>query len=162
MMVVVVPEVALVNVNVAVGVPVMAAVVVIVVVVLTGSVIVDVTVAAIAKNVLAPVTERVPAPSLDRVQLKVEPPPTKVLPGAAVMLILPVPVPAVVVYAVGAALLKAVAVPAGQTKNPLLNVRFFVPAAVAYDVPTVRVLPFRSMVPLAWVNARAVPIVKAS
>jgi hypothetical protein len=44
-MVVVVPEVALVSVNVAVGVPVMAAVVVIVVVVLIGSVIVDVTVA---------------------------------------------------------------------------------------------------------------------
>ena len=48
-------------------------------------------------NVLAPVIVSAPAPSWLSVQLKVDPPPTKDLAVAAVMLIKPVPVPAVVV-----------------------------------------------------------------
>ena len=85
---------------------------------------------AIVVKVLLPETVSAPAPSLDRVQLNVEPPPTKVLAVAAVMLILPVPVPAVVVKFVGAALLKDDVFALGQTSVPPLNVRFFVPAAV--------------------------------
>ena len=81
-------------------------------------------------KVLLPETVNAPAPSFDRVQLNVEPPPTKVLAVAAVMLILPVPVPAVVVKFVGPALLKDDVFALGQTSVPPLNVRFFVPAAV--------------------------------
>jgi len=85
---------------------------------------------AMAVKVLLPDTVRAPAPSFDRVQLNVEPPPTNVLAVAAVMLILPVPVPAVVLKFVGAALLKDVVFGSGQTNVPPLNVRFFVPVAV--------------------------------
>jgi len=81
-------------------------------------------------KVLLPEMVSAPAPSFDRVQLYVLAPPTNVFAVAAVMLILPVPVPAVVVKLVGATLLKAVAVAAGHTKVPALKVRFFVPAAV--------------------------------
>jgi len=86
---------------------------------------------AIVVKVLLPETVSVPAPSLERVQLNVEPPPTKVLAVAPVMLILPVPVPAVVVKFVGLALLKAVVEAVGQIRVPPLNVRFFVPTPVA-------------------------------
>ena len=48
-------------------------------------------------KVLEPVIVSAPAPDWLSVQLKVDPPPTKVLAVAAVMLIKPVPVPAVVV-----------------------------------------------------------------
>jgi hypothetical protein len=48
-------------------------------------------------NVFAPVIVSAPAPPWLRVQLNVEPPPTKVLAVAPVMEIVPVPVPAVVV-----------------------------------------------------------------
>lgn len=117
---------------------------------------------AMAVKVLLPETVNAPAPSLDKVQLNVEPPPTKVLAVAPVMLILPVPVPAVVVKPVGAALLKDVVFYTGQTNVPPLNVMFFVPVAVRYRVPTVSVLPLRSMVPLVCVRMRVVPISRAS
>ena len=82
---------------------------------------------------------KAPAPPWLSVQLNVEPPPTKVLAVAAVMEIEPVPVPAVVVKLVGAALLNAVVAPVGQTNVPPLNVKFFVPVAVVNAVPTVNV-----------------------
>ena len=85
---------------------------------------------AMLVKVFAPDMVNAPAPSLDRVQLNVEPPPTNVLAVAAVMLILPVPVPAVVVYPVGTALLKDVVAAVGQTSVPPLKVRFLVPVAV--------------------------------
>lgn len=113
-------------------------------------------------NVLLPVMVSAPAPLLVSVQLKVEPPPTKVLAVAAVMRISPEPVPAVVVKLVGTALLNAVVEAAGQVRKPPLNVMFFVPAAVAYEVPTVSVLPLRSRVPFVWVNVRVDPISKES
>jgi len=59
----------------------------------------------------------------------VDPPPTNVLAVAAVIEIMPVPVPAVVVNPVGLALSQAVALAAEQAKVPPLNVKFFVPAA---------------------------------
>jgi len=71
-----------------------------------------------------------PAPPLFNVQLYVENPPTKVFAVAAVMLIVPVPVPAVVVKLVGWALLKEVVVADGMVSVPPLKVRFFVPLAV--------------------------------
>ena len=50
------------------------------------------------------------------------------------------PVPAVVVKLVGAALLNAVTAAVGHTSVPPLNVKFFVPAvAVVNAVPTVSV-----------------------
>ena len=63
------------------------------------------------------------------------------------------PVPAVVVNPVGTALLNDVAFAAGQIKVPPLNVRFFVPVAVVSLVPTVQVLPFKSIVPVVNVVA---------
>jgi hypothetical protein len=48
-------------------------------------------------KVLLPEIVKAPAPPWLRVQLNVEPPPTKVLAVAPVMEIVPVPVPAVVV-----------------------------------------------------------------
>ena len=81
----------------------------------------------------------VPAPPWFSVQLNVEPAPTNVLPVAAVIEIDPVPVPAVVVKLVGAALLNAVVEAVGQTNVPPLNVKFFVPVAVVNAVPTVNV-----------------------
>jgi len=90
-------------------------------------------------NVFEPVMVKAPAPPWFRVQLNVEPPPTNVLAVAAVMEIVPVPVPAVVVKLVGAALLNAVVAAVGQTNVPPLNVKFFVPVAVVNAVPTVNV-----------------------
>ena len=88
---------------------------------------------AIVVKVLLPETVSAPAPSLDKVQLNVEPPPTKVLAVAAVMLILPVPVPAVVVKFVGVVLLKDVVDAVGQTSVPPLKVRFnSAPLPVSY------------------------------
>ena len=113
-------------------------------------------------NVFEPVMVNAPAPPWFNVQLNVEPPPTNVLAVAAVMEITPVPVPAVVVKLVGAALLNAVVVAAGQTNVPPLKVRFFVPVAVVNAVPTVYVKPFKSNVPLVKVVATVVPVVKAS
>lgn len=113
-------------------------------------------------NVFASSMLRVPAPPWFRVQLNVEPPPAKLFAALPVMEIVPVPVPAVVVKPVGATLLNAAGVFAGQTRVPPLNVRFLVPVAVVYDEPTVRVFPFRSIVPLVWVRVRLDPIVRAS
>ena len=113
-------------------------------------------------NVFAPVIVSAPAPPWLMVQLYVDPPPTKVLAVAAVMEIVPVPVPAVVVYPVGAALLNAVAAAVGQISVPPLKVRSLVPVPVVYAVPTVSVLPFRLIVPLVCVSVRADPIVRAS
>ena len=154
MIVVVVPEVALVSVNVAVEVPVMAAVVVIVVVVLTGRVIVDVAVAARPAKVFAPVTVSVmPAKAVFRTQLNVDPPPAKVLAAdVGAKVISPTPVPAVVVNPDGAALLKVGTFPPVTRIDPPLNVMFFVPAAVVKACGHVTVLPFRSTVPLVRVN----------
>ena len=81
-------------------------------------------------NVFEPVMVKAPAPPWLSVQLNVEPLPTNVLAVAAVMEIVPVPVPAVVVNPVGTALLKAVVDAVGQTNVPPLNVKFFVPVAV--------------------------------
>lgn len=72
--------------------------------------------------------------------------------------------PAVVVKPVGVALLKDVTVTAGHLKIPPLKVMFLVPAAVVKDpvVPTTKVLPLRSSVPLVSVKVLALPIVKLS
>ena len=90
-------------------------------------------------NVFEPVMVKAPAPPWLSVQLNVEPPPTKVLAVAAVMEIVPTPVPAVVVNPVGAALLNAVVAAVGQTNVPALKVKFFVPVEVVNAVPTVNV-----------------------
>ena len=113
-------------------------------------------------NVFEPVMVNAPAPPWFNVQLNVEPPPTNVLAVAAVMEIVPVPVPAVVVKPVGAALLNAVVAAVGQTNVPPLNVKFFVPVAVVNAVPTVYVKPFKSNVPLVNVVVTPVPVVSAS
>ena len=98
-------------------------------------------------NVFEPVMVNAPAPPWFIVQLNVEPPPTNVLAVAAVMEIVPVPVPAVVVNPVGALLLNDVVFGSGQTKVPPLKVKFFVPVTVVNLVPTVYVKPFKSNVP---------------
>ena len=113
-------------------------------------------------NVFDPVMVNAPAPPWLSVQLNVEPPPTNVLAVAAVMEIMPVPVPAVVAKLVGAALLNDVVFGSGQTKVPPLKVKFFVPVAVVKRVPTVNVLPFKSKVPLVKVAVLVEPIVSAS
>ncbi len=113
-------------------------------------------------NVFEPVMVKAPAPPWFSVQLNVEPAPTNVLAVAAVMEIAPVPVPAVVVKPVGAALLNDVVFGSGQIKVPPLNVKFFVPVAVVNLVPTVYVKPFKSNVPLVSVVVTPVPVVKAS
>jgi hypothetical protein len=154
LIVVVVPEVALVSVNVAVEVPLMPLVVVIAVVVLTGRVIVDVAVAAIPAKVFAPVTVTVvPAPPFTRRQLNVDPPPAKVrTPVAGVRVMLPVPSPAVVVKPEGAALLNGVTGVPVRRIDPPLNVMFFVPVAVVKLCGHDTVFPFRSNVPFVMVN----------
>jgi hypothetical protein len=103
-------------------------------------------------NVFEPVIVKEPAPPWLSVQLNVEPPPTKVLAVAAVMEIVPTPVPAVVVNPVGAALLNAVVFAAEISNVPPLNVRFFVPVAVANLTDCVVVYPAKSSVP--FVNVR--------
>jgi len=112
------------------------------------------TVFEIVVNVFEPLTVNAPTLPLFNVQLYVEPPPANVFAEALVRLIVPVPVPAVVVKPVGAALLKAV--PDDEiTIVPPLKVRFFVPAAVKKAVVvafSVDVCPFRSSVPLVSVN----------
>ena len=105
---------------------------------------------------------KVPAPPWLTVQLNVDPPPTNVLAVAAVMEIVPVPVPAVVVKLVGAALLNDDVFAEGQTNVPPLKVRFFVPVAVVKRVPTVYVKPFKSNVPDVSVVVTPVPVVSAS
>jgi len=97
------------------------------------------TVLVMLLNVFEPVMVKAPRPPWFSVQLNVDPPPANVLKVAAVMEIVPVPVPAVVVKLVGAALLNAVVAPVGQTNVPPLNVKFFVPVAVVNAVPTVNV-----------------------
>ena len=72
------------------------------------------------------------------------------------------PVPAVVVKLVGAALLNAVVLAVGHTRVPPLNVKFFVPVAVVNAVPTVSVCPFKFNVPLFIVKVPVEPIVNAS
>lgn len=113
-------------------------------------------------NVFEPVMVKAPAPPWFNVQLNVEPAPTNVLPDAAVIEIVPVPVPAVVVNPVGAALLNDVVFAVGQTNVPPLKVKFFVPVAVENLVPTVYVKPFKSNVPLVSVVVTPVPVVSAS
>ncbi len=113
-------------------------------------------------NVFEPVMVNAPAPPWLIVQLNVEPPPTNVLAVAAVIEIAPVPVPAVVVNPVGAALLNDVVFAVGQTNVPPLKVKFFVPVAVVNLVPTVYVKPFKSNVPLVSVVVTPVPVISAS
>jgi hypothetical protein len=112
-------------------------------------------------NVLAPVIVSAPKPPWFNVQLNVEPPPAKVLAVAAVIEIVPVPVPAVVVKFVGAALLNEVVLAFGQTRVPPLKVRFFVPVAVVNRVPTVSVRPTRLSVPFVSVRVLLEPNVTA-
>lgn len=76
------------------------------------------------------------------------------------MLMVPVPVPAVVVNPVGAALLKPPIPP--HVSVPPLKVKFLVPVPVMYSKPAVRVNPLRSMVPKPCVKVRVDPIVNAS
>ena len=95
---------------------------------------------------------KAPAPPWLSVQLNVEPPPTNVLKVAAVIEIVPVPVPAVVVKLVGCALLNAVVLAPVINIVPALNVRFFVPVAVVNLTDCVVVYPAKSSVPL--VNVR--------
>jgi hypothetical protein len=109
-------------------------------------------------NVFEPVIVKAPAPPWLSVQLNVEPPPTNVLADAEVMEIVPVPVPAVVVNPVGAALLNAVAEENEHIIVPPLNVRFFVPVAVVNLNTGVVVYPAKLSVP--FVNVR-VPQFKA-
>jgi hypothetical protein len=91
--------------------------------------------------------------------LNVEPPPTNVFADALVRVIVPVPVPAVVVKLVGAALLNAVLPDAAITNVPPLNVRFFVPVAVrnvaVAAADNVSVNPLRFNVPFVNVTAPA-------
>jgi len=115
------------------------------------SVVLEAVVLVILEIVLFPLIVRAPRPSLETAQLNVDPPPTNVLAVAALMLIVPVPVPAVVVNPVGTALLKAVVVAAVQTSVPPLKVRFFVPVAVM-NVGVVSVLPARLIVPFVNVT----------
>lgn len=103
-------------------------------------------------NVFDPVIVKAPAPPWLSVQLNVEPAPTNVLAVAAVMEIVPTPVPAVVVKLVGAALLNAVVFAAEISNVPLLNVRFFVPVTVENLTVCVAVYPAKSNVPFC--NAR--------
>ena len=98
-------------------------------------------------NVFEPVMVKAPAPPWLSVQLKVDPPPTNDLAVAAVIEIVPVPVPAVVVKPVGEALLNDVVFGSGQTNVPPLKVKFFAPVTVKNLVPTVCVKPFKSNVP---------------
>ena len=114
-------------------------------------------------KVLLPVIVSAPAPPLLRVQLYTLPPllEEKVLALADVILMVPVPVPAVVVKP-EANSKKAIPLP-GQVSVPPLKVRFLVPLKPAvYSLPTVRLNPLRSIVPLVCVNARVEPIVSAS
>ena len=95
-------------------------------------------------NVFDPVMSKLPAPPWLIVQLNVDPLPTNCLPLAAVMEIVPVPVPAVVVNPVGKGLLNATTLAFVQTKSPPLKVRFFVPVTVVNLFDAVQVLPFKS------------------
>jgi hypothetical protein len=123
-----------------------------VVVVLDGKVMVaGCVVLLMSANVFAPVIVSAPAPPWLRVQLKVDPPPAKVLAVAAVKEMMPVPVPAVVVNPVGFALLNAVPDTLSASVPPL-NVIFLVPAFVWNAPAKVRVLPFRSTVPFVRAN----------
>jgi hypothetical protein len=103
-------------------------------------------------NVLEPVMVKVPAPPWLSVQLNVEPPPTKVLAVAEAMEIVPVPVPAVVVKLVGAALLNANAPEPEQNNVPPLKVKFFAPPAVTNLTEEVLVYPAKSNVPFVNVS----------
>ena len=104
-------------------------------------------------NVFEPVMVNAPEPAWFNVQLNVEPPPTNCLALAApVMDIVPVPVPAVVVKLVGAALLNANTPVLGQTNVPPLKVRFFVPVAVENLVEFVAVYPAKLSVPFVNVS----------
>jgi len=111
-------------------------------------------------NVFEPVMVKAPAPPWLSVQLNVEPPPTNVLAVAAVMDIVPTPVPAVVVKLVGAALLNTVVLAAVHNIVPALNVIFFVPETVVTLIDTVQVFPFKSTVPFVgtkFVQVKALP-----
>jgi hypothetical protein len=66
---------------------------------------------------------------------------------AAVIEIVPVPVPAVVVNPVGTLLYQAVLVAAEQTTVPPLNVKFFVPGKVTTAEVAVNVKPAKFNVP---------------
>ena len=101
-------------------------------------------------NVFEPSIVKAPAPPWFSVQLNVEPPPTNVLAVAAVMEIVPVPVPAVVVKFVGLALFQTVDPLPLKSKVPPLNVMFFVPELVSI-AKLVKVNPFRSTVPFSSV-----------
>jgi hypothetical protein len=108
------------------------------------------------ENVLLSVMVNAPAPPWFTVQLYVEPPPTNVFAVAAVILIVPVPVPAVVVNPVGTALFHAVVVAAEHAIVPPLNVMFFVPVAVTKVVVGVSVYPAKSKVPDVSVTVGAI------
>ena len=112
-------------------------------------------------KVFAPVIVRAPALPWLRVQLKVEPPPTKVLAVAPVIEMVPVPVPAMVVNPVGLALKNALVVEAVHTRVPPLNVRLFVPAFVPKYPDKVSVLPLRSNPPVVSVNIAPPVVVRA-
>ena len=106
-------------------------------------------------NVFEPVMVKAPAPPWLSVQLNVPPAPANVLAIAAVIEIVPVPVPAVVVNPVGLLLRNAVAPEFEQTKSPPLNVKFFVPEPVCNLFDVVQVFPSKSNVP--FVNVIIVP-----
>ena len=89
-------------------------------------------------------------------QLNVEPPPTNVLAIALVMEIVPVPVPAVVVKLVGAALLNANPPAPEQNIVPPLKVKFFAPPAVTNLTEEVLVYPAKSNVPFVNVSVEQV------
>ena len=89
-------------------------------------------------------------------QLNVEPPPTNVLAVAAVMEIVPVPIPAVVVKLLGAALLNANAPEPEQNNVPPLKVKFFVPPAVTNLTEELLVYPAKSNVPFVNVSVEQV------
>jgi hypothetical protein len=115
-------------------------------------------------NVFEPVMVKAPAPPWLSVQLNVEPPPTNPLADAEVMEIVPMPVPAVVVNPVGAALLNIFVAAPVHTILPPLNVIFFVPVEIVTLIDTVQVFPFKSIVPFEgtkFVQVKALPNVHA-
>jgi len=111
-------------------------------------------------NVFEPVMVKAPAPPWFIVQLNVEPPPTNVLAVAAVMEIVPTPVPAVVVKLEGAELLNDNVPEFAQSNVPPLKVTFFVPTAVVNLTDCVAVYPAKLSVPFeSWsvVQSNALP-----
>lgn len=117
------------------------------------------TVLVMLAKVLFPTTVRTPAPPWFSVPY-VRPPPWKVLSDALVMLI--VEPDALTVAFVEVAIVHAAAPDPKTTADAPVIVRVRTPEFEDENVPTVNVLPFRSIAPADKVNVRVDPSVKAS